>query len=473
MPKDTLIKKFAKIIEDHNQQTQYEDLHKRNPNYMQSVTVPHFLSNELDVAEVQHYLAKLPTRLTPNELQIGILTGEAYCLSRLPELAKHVDIVLIADLQSMIHRHVEYMLKCMKAAPNREAFMLAYLSDDNPIIKQRYPSMPLRTLDGESITSTTISEVVDKTILEMMLRAGTAGLQDLHFLSSEQRYQQCYAACQTLPVWNLTWDWTNPSSAKKLMEQLDGLPVKFEFCHVSNVDDYDGNIPLRSIFEKLQLWKPNGNVARVLVQLFQNQPQPIINLSYCLAKTEFKHLHSKIALSMKDFTQQCIARATAAHDELLRQAKALQQKQASTQSTPDATTVQPPPQAQQQPAVHAQPAPPIQSQPQQNEYSAIIDQLKTILTADESIPKLNWTITTLNNQSPQLQTVETFRNRDVAVKIARMMKAGGFELTKLMREEATTGPSYRIIIVDIRQYIKQPDPKQPGAPANSKSSSEN
>lgn len=425
MPKDALIAQFKEHVLAHNDATRYETLQGNNPLFMPFAKVPHFLSNEMDVELGQRELEKLPARRTDDVVSVAILTGEAYVLSRLPELAKHVDVVLLADINPHLHAHTAFLVRTMKNASTRTEFQQAYLDEaENPILRAQFKSTSIVTTSaqGERLNENHAT-VINVQMLAALLESMKQTLPGLCFLHSDERYQVCRQALLSMHVCNLCWDWLASQTAEQFMKRLGDMPVRFEFCHVSNVPDYDGNFPLRDLLKKDQRWYYQGHVTESLKNLLVHSPQALIQFSRDFRVTHHNHLHALTVKSLDEFSQLC-------H---------LRQREANTKV------------------------------PHEHEFTPVFGKLQKVLSASQLFPSFEWIVTTRKEQPfiLMMKTMEYFREREQALLVARYLKANGFGTVQLMREPAPTGENFFIILPDATHYLLQ----QTAAPATSASSS--
>lgn len=295
MPKTEQKQQCRQQVQQFNQAHLLTQCQQDNAAFMQYANVPHFLSNEMDVAEVQQALAKLPSRKSETILSVAILTGEGFFLSRLPELAQHVDVLLLADIHPVVHAHNQHMLHCMLAAEDIKAFWRAYSdANKNPVIKAKFPSNQIKRVDkdGDIHEAAQFATIGKADIMALVDASRRHILPKLHFLASEQRYQACRDALKSVTVLPLHLDWTNSDAAKDLRNQLADIPVEFTFLHISNVQDYDANYPARELLQQDTPIAYRYRVLAALNQLCPDPTKPLINYSACHKKTHNTYLHS-------------------------------------------------------------------------------------------------------------------------------------------------------------------------------------
>ena len=87
--------------------------------------------NEIGLENIVEFLRKqsLPLHTGP---KVAILFGESRFISLLPELSPLTDVIILADINPLLHLHTLHLLNCLKKANNPIEYIKLY-SENNPI----------------------------------------------------------------------------------------------------------------------------------------------------------------------------------------------------------------------------------------------------------------------------------------------------------------------------------------------------
>lgn len=191
-------------------------------------------SNEMNYEKVLNLLESASSKKT-NKLRVAILFGESNFLSMIPELAKHADLILLADIEFRLHQHTKHLLDCFNKANNPQEFIDCY-KVNNPIENQ-----PLDWLAAANLGILQIAEItVLKDILLGKIEATKLSLTEKkHFLLSEERYKQCKQLRKNLSFIHIDFDLMDPQKAHILSDLLKSFESEITLCNFTNIHDYD------------------------------------------------------------------------------------------------------------------------------------------------------------------------------------------------------------------------------------------
>jgi hypothetical protein len=156
-----------------------------------------------------------------SKTKIALLFGESRLLSILPEFAKHVNIIITADIEYNLHAHTKHLLRCLKNASSIKEFIELYKTN-NPVqdVSSWNIDVLLEGLNGEQANDS---------------------LREYHFLSSDYRFQQCKDALSKLAFVNINLNLLDKSECEKLSVILDKHSACLSICNFTNIHQYDSS----------------------------------------------------------------------------------------------------------------------------------------------------------------------------------------------------------------------------------------
>lgn len=281
----------------------YRDLNGRAPG---------IFSNDLDFAKTITALGKEQPSGGPNTAKLGILLGESYFLSLLPEMSKHVDIVLFADFDNLILAHNLFLLLCLRIAKTRYEFKRYYLNYlANPVILAKLSAKQIltRRTDTKEIYryKNKNSDFIDADILLRFLETHELFIGEAHILASEERFRKAKKAANKLTFIACPINFFDASSVKTFKNNLNGLnkqnakSVEISLLNLTNLHQYDAKEPLTFIHVANEPWKSFGNLNKNLRILLADTNNPIILYSIGEQKNQFRTQISRITRDLKSY----------------------------------------------------------------------------------------------------------------------------------------------------------------------------
>jgi hypothetical protein len=161
----------------------------------------------------------------------ALLFGESRFLSMLPELSKHTNLIILADIESSLHTHTKHLLNCFRNASSPEEF-IEYYKRNNPTNNQRKwsASLLIEALNG---------------------KAAKNSLEEYHFLHSIDRYKSCKNALNKLSIINIQLNLLSKEECEKFAEILASFDTKLALCNFTNIHHYDTSYKLKLTTEVL------------------------------------------------------------------------------------------------------------------------------------------------------------------------------------------------------------------------------
>jgi hypothetical protein len=211
----------------------------------------------------KHFRQKAgPVGVSHPKTRVGLLIGESYILSSLPELSRHCDTIIMNDISTMTTKYCRFLIDTLRNSHSREEFIQKYC-DNFPleeevvtremaqlinisrttVLRDLPWAIPSKTLDDLMVMMIKVdgksheiyfkhtyensirgiqeyefqnrnfypkmdgdqarkgfSKETRKLLLIDFLMSNSFSAQDKHFLHSEERFQQCKAALESVNV---------------------------------------------------------------------------------------------------------------------------------------------------------------------------------------------------------------------------------------------------------------------------------
>lgn len=198
--------------------------------------IRHFFSND-NLARNNLFEKFKKIAKTPNKINIGICIGEAHFTSIAPELNGFVDGMIFLDINPLFFRHYQLMLDCLKSAKDIEEFEAKYL-----LGMQRQFQVP---------------EDAGSELLFAFQQKLVGG--EFFFLSSEERFQQCKASVEKMPIAYYCADFLNLDHLKNLLAILASHNAHVSFLNITNLLQWDqtaGNLKSQAALELFKPFRP-------------------------------------------------------------------------------------------------------------------------------------------------------------------------------------------------------------------------
>ncbi|HLB42069.1 MAG TPA: hypothetical protein VJN02_04310 [Gammaproteobacteria bacterium] len=180
--------------------------------------------NEYDFPKILDKLATTVAKQT-DMLRVAILFGESNFLSILPELSIHADVILLADIEPLMHKHTSHLLNCLNIANSREEFT-NYYSINNPI--EHYTN----------VTRTGIS--CGKTLDDLLKNIyHHQDLGNYHFYDNQKRFNECKKSLKNLIISQINLNLFDEIKCNQLSSLLRKNNATISLCNFSNIHELD------------------------------------------------------------------------------------------------------------------------------------------------------------------------------------------------------------------------------------------
>ena len=224
-----------------------------------------YFSNEWNFSRTLRKLSEHP-KISTDGIRVGVVTGEGFLLSILPELLDKIDVIVSNDIDARVRAHTRFLYNCLTHSNSIEEFKELYCdAKKNPLVEFKSISNL-----WNHFTAHKSDEILGK----------------YHLLSSQERFLQCKSAAE-----NLSWAWSNvdllnSKECAEFKKILDEEKAVITLMNVSNVHCYDNQ----------------GTLPENLAHLFKNNPAPIILYSIGVRGPLARHdLCSKVVLSVQEY----------------------------------------------------------------------------------------------------------------------------------------------------------------------------
>lgn len=187
-----------------------------------------------------------------NKIRIALLFGESHFLSVLPELSRHADIVILADIEPRLHLHTKHLRACFTNS-NLGSFKTAYETNNpvsipypegfDPLTPVRYQIglfQPRKFGDGDKPWN------LAQLFYEMTCGQESTVLGKYHFLSSRDRYEKSKAALNKLSFVNIHLNLADNAKCQLLSELLEKFDAILTVCNFTNIHQYNDEAILKA-----------------------------------------------------------------------------------------------------------------------------------------------------------------------------------------------------------------------------------
>lgn len=243
----------------------------------------YLFSNDQRMGEIVPVMRqfKMP-RLPDSSLRVAVLVGESNFISLLPELERHVDLVVLVDIDPLVLGNCEFMLDALlKLELNEgdnplEAYLQSYLLPSNPVLEAKVPANAITVISDEGrSTSGKESTFIGADVLRLLLgtKSNSASFGDPYFLHNETRFRACQQAAKNLKVATLNLDLFDTALNKKLVEILCANEAHVTVFNATNLFFHDAEKEIRTTEG---LWEDAGRLASNMVSLMVTVSEPLI-----------------------------------------------------------------------------------------------------------------------------------------------------------------------------------------------------
>lgn len=191
-------------------------------------------SNEHQYSKVLEQLKNSTNIFPRDKIRVALLFGESNFLSILPEISKHVDLIILADIEAKQHQHTKHLLECLSKSNTPDEFKNNYINN-NPLAN-------LAIKDDDNVSVLTIQLLID--MLTGKLGATKLSLQDYHFLNSLERFNECKMVSNQVKFAHMHFNLLDKNQCKLFSELLINFNAILTFCNLTNIHDYDNEYRL-------------------------------------------------------------------------------------------------------------------------------------------------------------------------------------------------------------------------------------
>lgn len=174
-------------------------------------------------------LDKLNTTEAKNQngkKRVAMLFGESHFLSMLPELSKHADLIMLADIEPRMHKHTQHLLHCLRTSNTMDEFKKNYIINN-----------PIANLIMEDNSMLTISRLMDE-----LTNKTKDSLKNSHFLSSDERFVQCKQVAEKLFFTNIKFNLMDVNACREMGHLLNHSNARLTLCNFTNIHEYDADM---------------------------------------------------------------------------------------------------------------------------------------------------------------------------------------------------------------------------------------
>ena len=179
------------------------------------------MSNELGFKKVIKILKSIRVSET-EEKKAALLFGESNFISMLPVLSEFVSVIILADIDSSMHKHSRFMLDCFIKANSPDEFYKLYINN-NPIDERK--NFQLNS-----------SQMVE--FLKDPLGAQNAFLERNFFLNNQAAFEKCKAELAKIEIVQIQVDLGDVSLCQQLAATLKEHHTRLALCNFTNIHDY-------------------------------------------------------------------------------------------------------------------------------------------------------------------------------------------------------------------------------------------
>lgn len=179
-------------------------------------------SNEMNYYSI---LTELNAKKTTknNQTKVALLFGESNLISMLPELSKHVDVIITADIDKLPLKNVQLLLECLKISESPNEFKINYIKN-------------FKTIPDKSPQD---YELLDSELRKMSLK-------DYFFLDNLPRFIECKKAAEKLIFAGIQLDLLDSERCDHLSNILAEQDATIALCNFTNIHEYGGKDDIKN-----------------------------------------------------------------------------------------------------------------------------------------------------------------------------------------------------------------------------------
>lgn len=284
-------------------------------------STPAVVCNERDVKTTLKKLSILkPADAAEGAARVGVMVADAHVLSMLPELSRHVDVMILADFDTLVTKNILFQLLCLRKAKNHMEFMVQYINPAaNPVILANISTKNMSSYNADTGARVKIpSKTIDMEVVRSMLDSNANKLQEFSpyivdqsnkkaVQKSEKRFLECKAAAEKIKFVAAPCNFFNPEDINNLrtclFDQSNKRLGEITYLNLSNLQHYDANQHLTHCMRNKTRSKYNGTLTTNLRNLTEGQKaEPIILYSTStLANNNFETLFSQVTIGLERY----------------------------------------------------------------------------------------------------------------------------------------------------------------------------
>ena len=252
-------------------------------------------SKEPGYLNIIHTLANSQTLVDRDKIRVGVLIGES-CFLSLAELINHVDVLILNDIDVVVHKHNLHLVNSIRNANTKEDFEYHY-KKSNPLvgekcflkarIKQSNYLLPFWS--QPKIRRAFITDLWDVINNPSVAYQGALGLGDYYFYCSEARFQACKETIKTLKIAQTNIDLMDMDSCIRFADLLESYNATITLINLTNVHDYQ---------------EPENQLSRTIPELLRGSNNPLVMFANSYRK--INKLHTNISQGLSEYFDQAL-----------------------------------------------------------------------------------------------------------------------------------------------------------------------
>jgi hypothetical protein len=179
--------------------------------------------NDYGFAKIIKILSQYQANKTQKET-VSLVFGESNFISLLPALSNISDVLLLADINPVFHKHNQFLLDCFVSSSNPKEFENIYFRDKNPGLGCRMPFL---------------YQPFTRIILDKNIEFSRRSVGKSHFLNNQESFDKCKMALNKMVLVPIYFNVSKTESCLKLNSLLHQYNAELNFCNFTNIGEYD------------------------------------------------------------------------------------------------------------------------------------------------------------------------------------------------------------------------------------------
>jgi hypothetical protein len=193
--------------------------------------------NEFHWVQTYESLAQLTRPKT--DAGVALVFGESHFISLLPLLsAKGIQLLVLADIQPLLHVSNKKLLDCLDASATRGQFIKNWHSD-----------------------AEFFREYGGRMLCQFRKRLDENMLGQYHFLSSDARYLECKQAREAIRICQMEVDVYDSALTAKIADTVAKANTTIELLNLTNISCYDEGYDMKSSISHLLKYNPEATIV--------------------------------------------------------------------------------------------------------------------------------------------------------------------------------------------------------------------